>query len=602
MLGTLAGLVIFVGGAALLGLIFLIALASLGNTKASAPHVPQGAYLVVDLGISITDSPPPWDGGGLAALTGGPKGPEVVQTRVLIDALERVATDGRIAGLVLQGNLAEDGYGNGLATLMEVRAALQRVKAAGKPILGYAYYASTSDLLLLGTADALAIDPYGALLFPGLASEQLFLTGAFEKLGIGVQVAKVGKFKSAVEPYLLKEMSPEARAQLESLLGDLWTEVKGAVAADRGVSEKVLQQLADEKGILTAQQAKEAGLVNSILYREELEADLCERTGQEERDGFLQVSLSDYLKLLPGGKAVPPGLALAKQEDRVAVVYAEGAIVEGYSEVGEVGGETFAEELRRLRLDPSVKAIVLRVNSPGGSVGAAEHIQRELRLAQEEKPVVVSMGTYAASGGYWISAYAERIFAEKTTITGSIGVFGLQFNGGELARKLGLSFDGVKTAERGDMLSLTRPKTDGEMAVFQGMVEQIYSEFLTKVAEGRAMTPERVDQIGQGRVWSGERARQLGLVDEVGGLKAAVAYAAEKAGLSKENPPLEEFPRRKGFEDFLAEFMQGMGQARAPSGVWETWAARAEREWKALGEYNDPRGLYARLPWSLNLP
>jgi protease-4 len=285
---------------------------------------------------------------------------------------------------------------------------------------------------------------------------------------------------------------------------------------------------------------------------------------------------------------------------RVAVVYAEGDIVDGEGdEAGEIGGTRYARELRRLRLDDKVKAIVLRVNSPGGTASASEMILREVRLTKQVKPVVISMGTYAASGGYWIAAYGDRIFAEPTTVTGSIGVFGIQFDVQGLANNVGLTFDSVKTGKFADAITITRPKTPEEMAVFQRMVDWAYEEFITKVMDGRNLERAFVEEIAQGRVWSGAEALKLGLVDELGGLDEAIEFAATKADLGA-NYRLVEFPRRKEFAEALQEFFEKItpNSARA-TGLTGQIVTRLEDELKTLRTFNDPHGLYARLPVNL---
>ena len=264
-----------------------------------------------------------------------------------------------------------------------------------------------------------------------------------------------------------------------------------------------------------------------------------------------------------------------------------------------MGGSRFSRELRKLRQDEDVKAIVLRVNSPGGSASASETIQREVRLTKKVKPVIVSMGSYAASGGYWIAAYGDRIFAEPTTITGSIGVFGIQFDVKKLANDFGITFDSVKTGKFADALTISRPKTTEEMAVFQRMVDWIYGEFITKVAEGRAMQRERVEEIAQGRVWSGAEAEKIGLVDELGGLDAAVAFAAKKAGLGA-NYRLLEYPRKKELMEAIQEFIEKVvPENTRASGIAVKLAQRLEGEVKVLRSFNDPQGVYARLPLNL---
>jgi protease-4 len=283
------------------------------------------------------------------------------------------------------------------------------------------------------------------------------------------------------------------------------------------------------------------------------------------------------------------------------VVYAEGDIVDGEGDADNVGSSKFSRELRKLRQDENVKAIVLRVNSPGGSASASEVIQREIRLIKKVKPIVISMGSYAASGGYWISTYGDRIFAEPTTITGSIGVFGIQFDVQKLANNFGITFDSVKTGKFADAITITRPKTAEEIAVLQGLVDWMYREFITKVAEGRKLAPEKVEEIAQGRVWSGIQAKEIGLVDEIGGLDAAIAYAAQKAGIAG-NYRLLEFPRQKELVEAIQEFLEKTAPRYAHStNFTDKIAERVQTELKTLRSFNDPNGVYARLPMSFNL-
>jgi protease-4 len=284
------------------------------------------------------------------------------------------------------------------------------------------------------------------------------------------------------------------------------------------------------------------------------------------------------------------------------VIYAEGDIVDGEGGPDQVGGASFSRELRRLRQDDDIKAIVVRVNSPGGSASASEHIQRELKLAREVKPVIVSMGSYAASGGYWIGTYGDRIFAEPSTITGSIGVFGVHFDVQELANeRLGLTWDSVKTGRFADSFGIDRPKSPEELAVVQGLVDWIYDQFLAKVAEGRKLDRAVVEEIAQGRVWSGTQALKLGLVDELGGLESALAYAAAQAGLGADYD-LVEYPRSKPLAEALAELLNDFHPAaRVGDGPVQAWLDRLRDELRWVASLNDPRGLYARLPVELRL-
>lgn len=603
MLGTVAGLLIFlVGGAAVLfGLI--IAIAAVSSSK-KAPRIEKGSYLVLDLSVNITDAPPQMDGAALIGALSGKEESKTWQLRKLTRAIQAAAKDDDIAGIFLFGQFSPDGYGTGFAALKEVRAALTEFKTAGKkPILAYLDFATVRETYLATAADEVVVDPYGMLLLPGLASEPVYLAGAFEKFGVGVQVTRVGKYKSAIEPFIRREMSPESREQMQKLLDDLWSDLRGTIAEGRGMTAPELQTLVDTEGLIRADIAVKNGLANRLGYRDEVIDELKARTGRKgSKEPFKQVKLADYAEMLGddevGVRAVEAADA-GKQGDkkgRIAVLYAEGAIVDGEGEHGQVGGVSFARELRRLRQDNDIKAIVVRVNSPGGSATASEHIQRELRVARQTKPVVISMGTYAASGGYWISAYSDRIFAEPSTITGSIGVFGVQFDIEKLAGNLGVTFDRVKTGRFADAVTISRPKTPEELAIIQGMVDWIYEEFVSKVSEARGIPRERVHEIAQGRVWSGAEALKLGLVDELGGLDAAIAHAASKAGLGSE-AKIQEYPRKKDLEELIMDAMKNLTPAGArSSGVISQMVTQVKAELEVLEQFNDPRGVYARLP------
>ena len=599
MLGALVALVIFAGGTTLLFIGILGAIVSMSGEKAG-PTLENGAYLVFDLGANITDSPPLMD---FSQLTGGHS--STLQLRSVTRALRAAKTDNRVAGILLKGALTPAGYGSGYAALKEVREALLDFKEGGKPVKAFLESATTKDYYLASAANDIALDPYGMILMPGLASEPMFYTGAFEKYGIGVQVTRVGKYKAYVEPFTRKAMSPENRDQTQKLLDDIWGSMVADIALARGLTPGAVQGIVDAEGLIRAPAAKEGKLIDRVAYRDEVIDAIKAQTGAgSDKNTFKQVALSDYIKIARDRlDTIRPGVASSGTgRNRVAVVYAEGAIVDGDGERGEIGGVKFAEEIRKLRQDSSVKAIVLRVNSPGGSASASENIGREIRLTRKVKPVIVSMGTYAASGGYWISADADRIFAETTTITGSIGVFGIQFDVKKLANDFGLTFDSVKTGKFADSLTITRPKTPEELAIVQNMVDWIYGEFVGKVAAARQLKREFVEEIAQGRVWSGEEAKKLGLVDEIGGLDAAIKFAATKAGLGA-NYRLTEYPQKKELAEAIAEMVENFSPgARAGSGdVIEKITQRLKAELASLRTFNDPQGIYARLPLEFSI-
>lgn len=660
LLGALVALIVFTLGGGLLLIGFIGAIAAMSEKTVG---VDQGSYLVFDLSSAITDAPPVID---LRAF--GSDHQPTLQLRTVTRTLRAAAQDDRIAGVFIKGDVPT-GSSPGYGALKEVRRALLQFKASGKPVKTYLTYATTKNFYLASVADDVVLDPYGMIIMPGLAAQPMFLAGAFEKYGVGVQVTRVGKYKSAVEPFTRTDMSPENREQLQKLLNDMWGGLLNDIAASRKLKSRAIQATVDHEGLIRPEAAKAAGLVDRIAYRDQVIEEMKKLTGRgHSTETFKQISLADYSKV---AKDVPPpskreGLAklgtpaktgaakttdeaeqpaqlataenspavapdkadktkaadagaLAVQEakqavpaedtpshaktsgrGRVAVVYAEGSIVDGEGdEPGEIGGTRFGRELRRLRQDDSVKAIVLRVNSPGGSMSGSEAIQREIRLIKEVKPVIVSMGSYAASGGYWISAYADRIFAEPSTVTGSIGIFGIMFNVKQLANGFGVTFDTVKTGKFADALTITRPKTPEEMALVQAVVDWGYEQFIAKVADGRQLKREYVEEIAQGRVWSGLEAKKLGLVDELGGLDAAIRHAAQQAGLGQDYR-LVEYPKKKEFAEALQEMFEKMApnNARA-SGLVGQVLQRVETELSVLQSFNDPQGLYARLPENL---
>ncbi len=593
-IGTLLALAAFCITAVVLLFGGLAILVSLGQQ--AVVGVKDGSYLVLNLdGTNLTDAPPPVEEDGLARLLKG-DAPRPLGLRQATAGLRHAAHDKRIRGVFITGMFAPDGYGTGFAALEELRGALAEVKAAGKPVKAYFDEIGTAEMYLASAAQEIVLNPFGLVVMPGLASEPMFYGAAFEKWGVGVQVTRSGKYKGAVEPFMRSDLSPENREQLTVLLNDLWTVVRGDIAEARGLKPEALQALVDEEGLIAPESAHAAGLVTAIGYRDEMLGLLRTETGADEGEPFRQIAFADYLKTLP---------ARHGGHDTVAVVYAEGEIVDGEGYEGEVGGAAFARELRALREDEDIAAVVLRVNSPGGSASAAEEMLRELRLLREVKPVVVSMGSYAASGGYWISAYGERIFTEASTVTGSIGVFGVQFDVEKLAASIGLTWDRVQVGEKAGMLTAARPKTVAELAVFQRLVDRTYDGFLDRVAEGREMEKAAVHALAQGRVWSGAQAVGLGLADELGGLDKAIAHAASLAKIEGE-PTLYEYPGTLPLAEALKDIFGGETQpetslAAGMRGPFGRAVRQAETQVRMLDRFNDPRGVYARLPLDLRV-
>lgn len=560
-------------------------LAAIGSS--GKPTVPGKAVLVFDLDTSLSDGerePEPSEALS-EALRGG--GSRTQALPAAIEALDRAASDSRITALFITGNL----QGAGPAQLRELREAIQRFKAK-KPVLAYNLGWGKRDFYLAAGATTVFMDPFGEMELNGLASEPMFFGEAFKKYGVEVQVTRVGKYKSAVEPFITDRMSEPNREQMQKLLDDIWGEWKDTVAKDRKKLPADLQAIADEKGLLEAEDAKKLGLVDRIAPFDEVLDELKKLAGKQAKDkDFPQITLATYAGI--------PGEAKTGKT-RIAVVVAEGEIVDGEGKSSQVGGERLSRELRRLRLDDRIKAVVLRVNSPGGSASASELIQREVILTKKVKPLVVSMGHLAASGGYWISTYGDRIFAERSTITGSIGVFGLLPNVKKLANGHGITWDNVQTAKLANPMTLTRPKNDLELARIQGLVDHIYDQFVGKVADSRKMTKDAVKEIAQGRVWSGQEALKLGLVDEIGGLGAAVKHAAGMAKAGGDYSVVG--PERE--PDALKELLKNLGgksKKLAKPGPVDVLTGGLARQVELLTSLNDPRGVYARLPFEIDL-
>lgn len=589
MLGSLIGFTLFFG----IGTVGLVSLIITAASKDTGPQVKDKSVLVFDLSLTVRDTAPTSSISRAIeeALSG--EETDTITLRTVVDSLNAAAEDSRIVALYLDGSQTSTSSGTGFATLKEVREALERFKESGKKIIAYDVDSGEGEYYLSSIADTIILNPMGSVEMNGFSSQPMFFTGALEKFGIGIQVIRVGKYKSAIEPFVLKELSPENRQQIQALLGDLWTEFRTTVGKSRQVTPQELQAIADTQGIVLASDAIGRRLVDKVGYYDEVIAQLQELTGERETEkSFRQIRMSTYADI-----ADKPRHQRASK-NKIAVLYASGEIVDGEGSVQEVGGESFAAQMRKLRFDDSVKAVVLRVNSPGGSATASEIIQREVKLTRDSKPVIISMGDIAASGGYWISTYGNRIFAESNTVTGSIGVFGLLMNVQQVANENGITWDVVKTGRLADLQTVSRPKTPQELALIQKIVDQVYYKFLDKVAESRKLPKDKVAQIAQGRVWSGIDAKQLGLVDEIGGLDDAIEYAVKEANLG-EDWKLEEYPRFQTLEERLIEELVGndSNTTRQPDPLMAEFM-KLKEDLAMLQALNDPKGIYARLPFN----
>lgn len=593
LIGNLLGLTIFSGLSTLGFLLILIAVSSSQN---SGPTVKDKSVLVFDLSMKITDSEANSDQFLQKTLSGTKE--NSITLRKVVETLDKAGRDQRIVGIYIDGSNtnSEVGY----ASLREMRQALEKFRKTGKKIIAYSTDWKEREYYLSSVANQVVVNPVGVMAMNGLSSQPMFLAGALQKYGIGVQIVRVGKFKGAVEPLILDKLSPENREQTQKLLDDIWGEWRTSVGKSRNIQPQKLQAIANNQPILEAAAAEKNGLVDKTAYQDQVFTELKKLTGQQEKDQTLtKISLGDYAEV--------PG-EFVDGDQKIAVVYAEGEIVNGSGNDGEIGGDRFGKIFSKIRENDQIKAVVLRINSPGGSATAAEIMQREIKLTRQIKPVIVSMGDVAASGGYWIASDSNRIFAEPNTITGSIGVFGVLFNGEKLGNNNGITWDTVKTSEYADQQTISRPKSVQELAVYQRSVDRIYNLFLQKVSQGRKLPTTKVAEIAQGRVWSGIAAKQIGLVDEIGGLNVAIEYAAKQAKLGN-NWELEEYPQVGSWPERF--FGKKLDETKAKLGIEKTEIkshnplinelGKFQQEIKILQTMNDPQGIYTRLPVNLKI-
>ncbi len=596
-LSTLLALCIFAGIGIGGILILVVAIAASGSQEAK-PTVQKQSMLLIDMGQAITDAEPEVSARDL--IQNGR--PNVIQLRPTIKAIAAAAEDSRISGIFLFNRDSAQSNGSSFANLKEVREVLEKFKASGKKIYAYSVDWTEKEYYLASVADTIGMNPMGSFELNGLSSETMFYGGALEKFGVGVQAIWRGKYKSAIEPWVRKTRSEASRQQTTKLLTDIWQEFLDTSGKGRKLDAKTLQTLSDTKGLLTPQEAKDAKIVDQLVYNDQMIDDLKKITGEDgESKSFKQISLANYIETvdMDGGK----------KGDRVAVIYASGEIVNGQGGPGAIGGDSLSRQLRKIRQDDDIKAVVLRVNSPGGSATASDIIQRELILTKKVKPIVISMGGVAASGGYWIATYGSKIFAEPNTITGSIGVYGLQPNFQKVANENGITWDAVKTGKFADSMTIARPKNKEEIAVIQRTIGLIYDQFISKVSESRKLDKAKVAEIAQGRVWSGIEAKKLGLVDELGGLEQSIAAAAELAKLG-DNWQVQEYPEVQSIEArFLRSLfgnskVQSFFQAEAQPQAQDMFSAELKNlqtDFNSLRALNDPRGIYMRMPENLRI-
>ena len=509
---------------------------------------------------------------------------DVTGLNQILNNIEFAKTDANIKGIYLELSTIP----TSTATLQEIRNKLIEFKESGKFIVAYGENYSQSAYYLATAADKIYVNPEGMVDLHGMASQVMFYKHLLEKLDVEMQIVRGpnNRFKSAVEPYFLDKMSDANREQMDKLLGSVWGEILASISQSRNISVEQLNQIADQMETFSdAQKAMEYNLVDGLMYKDEMLAELKDLTGSNKINAVPNAKYADSYTLENGSK------------NEIAIIYAEGQIFDGKGQEGNIYSEDLSKTIRKAREDENVKAIVLRVNSPGGSAVASAIIGHELDLAKEVKPVIVSMGNYAASGGYWISANGDYIFADPTTLTGSIGVFGTFPNlKGLLNDKIGLTFDVAKTNENADFGNFTEPLTEFQYAKLQQMVVKTYDEFTGRVAEGRGLRQSYVDSIGQGRVWSGIDAIEIGLVDQLGDMEDAIAYAAQKAGIANDYKVVE-MPKQK---DFMTRFTEQLnGGNNDLDAVMHQKLGIYYHYYEGLENLSNSTGIQARMPFDM---
>ena len=574
----------------LLSFLFLLFLfagvlsALISSTEKQAVKLKENTVLYINFNAPITDrtSKDPFQNIDFLSF----KPTESIGLNDILKNLDKAANDPNIAGIYMELSNVDAG----MANLEEIREKLLKFKETGKFIISYGETYSQSAYYLASVADEIYMNPDGGLMFKGMIAQLTFLKNMLGKLEVEPQIIRGpnNKYKSAVEPLMLDKMSESNREQLELLLGTTWANYLEKISESRNISVADLNRFADELATASNEKSVELGFVDGLKYKDEILALLREKTGKEPKDKIETVTLVKYTNAIVGKPK--------SSKNKLAVVYAIGEISDGEGSETSIGSEDLSKLIRKLREDDKVKAIVMRVNSPGGSALASEVIRREVDLARKEKPFIVSMGDVAASGGYWISTNSDFIFADPATITGSIGVFGVIPNfKGLFNNKLGITFDKVMTNQNADIMDVMEPIKPYQMEVINREITRIYDNFITLVSETRGLRKTYVDSIAQGRVWTGQDALGIGLVDSIGGLQAAVAYAAMKANLGDDyrivEQPEQVDPLRKLIQD-MSGVNSGRRALKAQLGDHYQYVEYIE-------QMSRMKGVQARLPFMI---
>lgn len=578
----------FLGSALLLVILFIILITSLISSIASSTETkvtlkPQ-TVLYMNLNYEIPDRTSPNSlGMVLSGMNFNFTETDMAGMNDIMNNIKAAANDPNISGIFLELSTIMTSYAN----IEEIRNQLIEFKKSGKFIISYAEAYSQDAYYLATVSDKIYMLADGVLDIHGLASQPMFYKHLFEKLDIEMQIIRPenNRFKSAVEPYFLDKMSEANREQTSVLWNSVWNKICNDISISRNISVDKINQFADDLTLLfDSEAALDNNFIDGLKYRDEIISELHDLTNTADNKKVNIIKNTQYAKVRP---------ELYEGEDKIAIIYASGQIIDGEGDETTIGSTTLSEALRQARTDKKVKAIVMRVNSPGGSAVASEVIRREVELAAKEKPFIVSMGNYAASGGYWISSSSDYIFADPTTLTGSIGVFGTVPNlEGFMTDKIGLSFDVVKTNENSDFGSIVKPMTPYQLKMMQKHVTNTYDDFITLVSTERGLSKTFVDSIAQGRVWSGADAIEIGLVDELGGIEKAVAYAAEKANIQTYS--IKEYPKQ---EDIFESLIKTETQEYYTKSLIKNNLGETYQYFEAIERLNKIEGVQALMPF-----
>ncbi len=522
--------------------LLIVTIIGIASSSSEQEELPSDAVLTLKLNYPMVDRVQ--DGNPLATLALlNPNEQSPLGLNDILSSIEKAKTDNNIKGIILDLTTFQAGY----AKLTEVRNKLEEFKATGKFIYAYADYYYFPTYFMASVADSVFVNPEGEMAFNGMVAQVTFFAGALEKLGVNMQVVRAGKFKGAVEAYTRNNLSPENKEQIEIYINSVFNETLAKISKSRKIDVAKLKADADELKMKSVNDFKSNGYIDAVAYRDQFYSAMKKRMGVKDDHKVPLISEQKYAKSLED---------VGSGSDRIAVVYASGDIIGGKGDGTQIAADDLAETLKNVRLDKKVKAVVLRIDSRGGSSLASDIIWREAKLLSAAKPLIVSMSDVAASGGYYIATPASKIVAEPTTITGSIGVFGLIPNAQKLLNdKLGIEFEYVGTGKHSDIGRIDRDMTLEEREYIESIIDKIYDTFLSRVAEGRKMTKEQVHEVAQGRVWTGVMAKEVGLVDELGGLEKAIEIAAKEANLTEYK--LKEYPKVQDQLELIVNKMSG---------------------------------------------